>query len=92
MHSVVFGGFSPDALASRIEDCGAVAVITADEGVRGGKTIPLKANVDEALKKADGVRLVLTVERTNADVAMKKGRDLFWFGEARHDVSPDCPA
>ncbi len=92
VHSVVFGGFSPDALASRIEDCGAVAVITADEGVRGGKPVPLKENVDKALAKAGGVRLVLTVERTNGDVPMKPGRDLYYYGEARNDVSPDCPA
>ena len=90
IHSVVFGGFSPEALASRIEDCGAVAVITADEGVRGGRTVPLKANVDKALAKAGGVRLVLVVERTGADVAMAPGRDLFWYGEARDDVSPNC--
>ncbi len=92
VHSVVFGGFSPDALASRIVDCGACAVITADEGLRGGKTIPLKNNVDKALEKAGGVRLVLTIERTGADVPMKPGRDLYWHGEARGDVSPECPA
>ena len=95
VHSVVFGGFSPEALASRIEDCGATAVITADEGVRGGKSVPLKANVDKALGLAQhktDVRLVLTVERTGAKVAMKAGRDLFWYGEAHDDVSPDCPA
>ena len=91
VHSVVFGGFSPEALASRIEDCGAVAVVTADEGVRGGRTVPLKANVNKALEKTDGVRLVLVVERTKAEVAMSPGRDLFWYGEARDDVSPDCP-
>ena len=95
VHSVVFGGFSPEALASRIEDCGATAVITADEGLRGGKTVPLKANVDKALSlkqhKTD-VRLVLTVERTGAPIHMTPGRDLFWYGEARDDVSPDCPA
>ena len=95
VHSVVFGGFSPEALASRIEDCGASAVITADEGVRGGKTVPLKANVDAALDKTahpetGGVRLVLVVERTGVSLPMKPGRDLFWFGEARDDVSPDC--
>ena len=92
VHSVVFGGFSPDSLASRVDDCGAVAIITADEGVRGGKAIPLKANVDKALEKAADVRLVLTVERTGGKVAMKPGRDLYWYGEARGDVSPDCPA
>ncbi len=92
VHSVVFGGFSPDALASRIEDCGAVAVITADEGLRGGKTVPLKDNVDKALDKLNGVetRLVLVVERTDADVPMNHGRDLKWYGEARDDVSPHC--
>ncbi|PQA85704.1 acetate--CoA ligase [Hyphococcus luteus] len=92
VHSVVFGGFSPDALASRIEDCGASAVITADEGVRGGKTVPLKANVDKALEKAPDVRAVLVVERTRADIPMKAGRDLYWYAEARDDVSPECPA
>ena len=92
VHSVVFGGFSPEALASRIEDCGAVAVITADEGVRGGKSVPLKENVNKALEKTDSVRLVLTVERTNADVAMSPGRDLYWYGEARDDVSSECAA
>jgi len=95
VHSVVFGGFSPEAIASRIEDCGAVAVVTADEGVRGGKRVPLKANVDAALAKGghagmEAVRLVLVVERTGAAVEMRAGRDLFWFGEARDDVSPEC--
>ncbi|GJL94391.1 MAG: acetyl-coenzyme A synthetase [Hyphococcus sp.] len=93
VHSVVFGGFSPDALASRIDDCGAVAVITADEGLRGAKTVPLKENVDKALEKTStDMRLVLVVERTNANVSMKAGRDLNWYGEARDDVSPDCKA
>ncbi|MEM9168515.1 MAG: acetate--CoA ligase [Pseudomonadota bacterium] len=93
VHSVVFGGFSPEALAARIEDCGACAVVTADEGVRGGKSVPLKANVDDALAHhKTPVRVVLVVERTGADVPMAPGRDLFWFGDARDDVSPDCPA
>jgi acetyl-CoA synthetase len=91
VHSVVFGGFSPESLANRINDCGAVAVITADEGVRGGKKIPLKANVDKALSKTSSVRLVLVVERTGAEVSMTPGRDLFWRAEARDDVSPVCP-
>jgi len=90
VHSVVFGGFSPDSLASRIADCGAVAVITADEGLRGGKKIPLKRNVDAALEKADGVRLVLVVRRTGGEIGWTKGRDL-WWETAREDVSPDCP-
>ncbi|MEX6634329.1 acetate--CoA ligase [Hyphococcus lacteus] len=92
VHTVVFGGFSPDALASRINDCNAVAVITADEGVRGGRTVPLKANVDKALKQVDSVRFVLTIERTGGKVEMTPGRDLFWYNEARNDVAPDCPA
>lgn len=92
VHSVVFGGFSPEALASRIKDCGAVAVITADEGVRGGKIVPLKSNVDAALEHAPNIRFVLVVERTGADVNMRKGRDLFWRRDVRDEVHPDCPA
>ncbi|MEO0398526.1 MAG: acetate--CoA ligase [Pseudomonadota bacterium] len=89
VHSVVFGGFSPDALASRIEDCGAKAVITADEGVRGGKAVPLKKNVDEALSKTNDARLVLVVKRTGGDIEWSAGRDLWWH-EAREDVAPEC--
>jgi acetyl-CoA synthetase len=89
VHSVVFGGFSPDSLASRIEDCGATAIVTADEGVRGGKRIPLKRNVDAALAKAAGVRVVLMVRRTGADVPFTPGRDLRWE-EARDDVPATC--
>jgi acetyl-CoA synthetase len=89
VHSVVFGGFSPEALASRIEDCSATAVITADGGRRGGKTIPLKANVDKALEKASGIRLVLMVQVTEEKVSFEDGRDLWWH-EARDDVTPDC--
>ncbi len=91
VHSVVFGGFSADALASRIADCGAKAVITADEGVRGGKRIPMKANVDEALSHQPDVHLVLVVRRTGGAIDFVHGRDL-WWDEAREDVSPDCPA
>ncbi|MEM1379597.1 MAG: acetate--CoA ligase [Pseudomonadota bacterium] len=94
IHSVVFGGFSPEALASRIDDCGAVAVITADEGRRGGKAIPLKANVDAAIAKAgqagDVVRLVLMVQVTGGAVNFQDGRDIWWH-EGRDDVSPTCP-
>ncbi len=90
VHSVVFGGFSPDALASRIDDCGATAVITADEGRRGGRAIPLKANVDAALKKATGVRLVLTVRVTGGAIDMEPGRDIWWH-EFRDQVPTDCP-
>jgi acetyl-CoA synthetase len=75
IHSVVFGGFSPESLAGRIADCDACAVITADEGVRGGKKIPLKRNVDEALATRD-VPTVIVVTRTGADVPMKEGRDI----------------
>ena len=75
IHSVVFGGFSPESLAGRIADCDASAVITADEGVRGGKHIPLKNNVDEALAERD-VPTVIVVTRTGADVPMKEGRDV----------------
>ncbi|RZO68849.1 MAG: acetate--CoA ligase [Parvularculaceae bacterium] len=91
VHSVVFGGFSPEALASRIEDCGARTIITADEGVRGGKSIPLKANVDAALEKTNDARLVLVVKRTGGAIEWSPGRDLWWH-EAREDVSPTCPA
>ncbi|MFZ5619285.1 MAG: AMP-binding protein, partial [Pseudomonadota bacterium] len=90
VHSVVFGGFSPDSLASRIDDCEPAAIITADEGLRGGKKVHLKKNVDAALAKTDGVRLVLIVRRTGGDIAFKRGRDLWWH-EAREDVAPDCP-
>ncbi|MEM9839538.1 MAG: acetate--CoA ligase [Pseudomonadota bacterium] len=93
IHSVVFGGFSPEALASRIEDCGATAVITAEGGRRGGKTIPLKENVDQAIEKAgaagDDVRLVLIVHVTGDKVAFEDGRDIWWH-EGRDDVSPEC--
>ncbi|MCW3796615.1 acetate--CoA ligase [Sphingomonas sp. BN140010] len=76
VHSVVFGGFSPESLAGRIDDCGARAVITADQGVRGGKVIPLKANVDAALAMSSGIETVIVVTRTGADVPMHDGRDI----------------
>ncbi|WP_029415605.1 acetate--CoA ligase [Brevundimonas bacteroides] len=89
VHSVVFGGFSPDSLAGRIEDCGSRLVITADEGLRGGKRVPLKANVDAALEKV-AVETVLVISHTNADVPMTGGRD-FRYGELKHGVSDECP-
>ncbi len=88
VHSVVFGGFSAEALAGRIEDCGSKLVITADEGVRGGKTVPLKNNVDEALKKANGVERVLVVKRTGGKIAWNK-TDL-WYHEEMARASADC--
>jgi len=90
VHSVVFGGFSPDALAGRIIDCDSNCVITADEGVRGGKKIPLKANTDEAVAKCPGVTSVIVVERTASGVPMKEGRDI-WYHRAAASVSADCP-
>ena len=87
VHSVVFGGFSPDALAGRINDCDSAVVITADEGRRGGKTVPLKANVDKALEDCPGVSKVLVVNNTGADVAMKGSRDVWWH-EAAAGVEP----
>jgi acetyl-CoA synthetase len=88
IHSVVFGGFSPDSLAGRIKDCDAKAVITADEGVRGGKPIPLKRNVDTALEKRD-VETVIVVTRTGADVPMKHGRDISYSTD-RPDLPTEC--
>lgn len=87
VHSVVFGGFSPDALAGRINDADSAVVITADEGRRGGKTIPLKANVDKALDDCPGVSKVLVVHNTGADVPMKGSRDVWWH-EAAAGVEP----
>jgi len=76
VHSVVFGGFSPESLADRIDDCGATAVITADQGIRGGKVIRLKTNVDAALAMSSGIETVIVVTRTGADVPMTDGRDI----------------
>ncbi len=91
VHSIVFGGFSPDSLAGRIADCDSRIVITADEGVRAGKTIPLKANTDAALEKAPGVTSVIVVRRTGGAVAMQEGRDV-WYHDAAASVPADCPA
>jgi acetyl-CoA synthetase len=91
VHSVVFGGFSPDALAGRIDDCESNFVITADEGVRGGRTIPLKANTDAALAKCRRKEKVLVVRRTGADVPFDRTRDL-WLHEEMDKVDADCPA
>ena len=90
VHSVVFGGFSPDALHGRIEDCGSRFVITADAGVRGGKLVPLKANVDAALELGAEVDAVLVVRHKGNDVTMIAGRDR-WYHEVAESVSGDCP-
>ena len=91
VHSVVFGGFSPEALAGRILDCESTCVITADEGVRGGKKIPLKANTDEALEQCPDVSAVVVVKRTGGDITMTAGRDV-WYHEEKTKVSSHCPA
>ena len=90
VHSVVFGGFSPDALRDRILDADCRTVITADEGVRGGKFVPLKNNVDQALLNCPGVSTVVVVERTQNPVNWVEGRDL-WYHQALRSVNDDCP-
>jgi acetyl-CoA synthetase len=92
VHSVVFGGFSPDALAGRIHDCDSNIVVTADEGVRGGKATPLKANVDTALANPDVTTCdrVLVVRHTGADIEWTAGRDA-WLHELEEEVDDDCP-
>ncbi|MCO6051222.1 acetate--CoA ligase [Mesorhizobium sp. RP14(2022)] len=91
VHSVVFGGFSPDALAGRIVDCGSTFVITADEGLRGGRKVPLKANTDKAIEIAGNngvaVEKVLVVKRTGGDIAWRENRDV-WYHEAVERASP----
>lgn len=91
IHSVVFGGFSPESLADRILDCKSNILITADEGVRGGRKVPLKANADEALEKCPDVNRVIVVQHTGGNVNMVNGRDMYWH-ELMKDVSADCPA
>tara|TARA_B100000929_G_scaffold88508_1_gene69253 strand:- start:262 stop:2211 length:1950 start_codon:yes stop_codon:yes gene_type:complete len=89
IHSVIFGGFSPDAIAGRVEDCASDWMITADEGLRGGKRIPLKSNVDRAFEKVPN-RGVLVIRHTGGSVSMKKGRD-HWYHELSADVADECP-
>jgi len=89
VHSIVFGGFSPDSLANRIQDCDSKIVVTADEGCRGGKRVPLKANVDAALASCPGVERVLVLRRSRQDVAMTEGRDV-WLDEALEAASDQC--
>ena len=90
IHSVVFGGFSPDSLAGRIRDCDSCCVITADEGVRGGKPIPLKANTDAALESCPTVKKVFVVERTKGAIDWEDGRDT-WYHDACAAANTDCP-
>ena len=91
IHSVVFGGFSPDSLASRIADAKSAFVVTADEGLRGGRKVPLKANVDAAIERAGGVDHVVVVRRTGSPVEMLPGRDVY-YDEAAAQVTHECPA
>ncbi len=90
VHSIVFGGFSPDALAGRINDCDSNLVITADEGLRGSKKVPLKNNMDSALKLCSGDVKSLVIRRTGGEVTMQSGRD-FWFHELAEGVDANCP-
>jgi acetyl-CoA synthetase len=90
VHSVIFGGFSAESIAGRIQDCRSTVVITADEGLRGGRIVPLKQNVDLALLQCPDVSTVLVVKRTGARVLMHKGRD-FAYAEEAAKVSADCP-
>ena len=89
IHSVVFGGFSPDSLSGRIQDCDSKIVITADEGLRGGKIVPLKLNVDEALQSCPGVTDVIVVKRTGGNVPMTAGRDAY-FADLKQTVAAEC--
>ena len=89
IHSVVFGGFSPDALAGRIQDCTCNIIITADEGLRGGKPIPLKANTDAALESCPTIEKCVTVKRTGGDINWKNGRDI-WYHDLVAGQSADC--
>jgi acetyl-CoA synthetase len=89
VHSVVFGGFSPDSLAGRINDADSKLIITADEGLRGGRKVPLKLNLDEALKRCAGNEKVIVVRRTGAGIPMQEGRDL-WYHEEAAKVPADC--
>jgi acetyl-CoA synthetase len=90
IHSVVFGGFSPDSLAGRIEDCRSTVLITADEGLRGGRKVPLKRNADTALRQCPEVKTVIVVKRTGGAIDWVEGRDL-WQHEVCAAASPDCP-
>jgi len=90
VHSIVFGGFSPDALAGRINDCDSNLIITADEGVRGGRPIPLKANTDQALDSSPMCKTVVVVKRTGGAIDWTEGRD-HWYHDIMEGASEDCP-
>ncbi|HTZ81013.1 MAG TPA: acetate--CoA ligase [Stellaceae bacterium] len=90
IHSVVFGGFSPESLIGRIQDCQSTVIITADEGLRGGRKVPLKANVDAALKSCPEVKTVLVTRRTGGQIHWQQGRD-HWYHEELAKASKDCP-
>ena len=90
IHSVVFGGFSPDALAGRITDCASTVVITADEGLRGGRTVPLKANTDAALASCPDCTTCIVVRRTAGEISWVDGRD-YWYEDEMAGASADCP-
>ena len=90
IHSIVFGGFSPDSLAGRIEDCKSSVVITSDEGLRGGRSVPLKANADAAADKSGHVETMIVIRHTGGDVPWTEGRDI-WLDEAMAEVDAECP-
>ena len=90
IHSIVFGGFSPDALAGRIQDTNCEVVITSDEGLRGAKPIPLKANTDGAVDQCPSVKSVIVIKRTGSDIDWNPARD-HWYHDLAGDVSTDCP-
>jgi acetyl-CoA synthetase len=91
IHSVIFAGFSPESIAGRIKDCGSTVILTADEGLRGGRKIPLKANVDEALKQCPEVITVLVVKRTGAEIGWNENHD-YWWDDEMAKASRDCPS
>ena len=91
IHSIVFGGFSPDALAGRIHDCDSNIIITADEGLRGGRPVPLKANTDAALESCPSIDKCVVIRRTGADIGWSEGRDV-WYHDLVEKASAKCPA